>query len=81
MAADPGSLGGSLAPGLSQAEPKPYRSGAEAQGGLWGGREGDQLGSHAWLRAVPRGQVGNLRQASCPFFSEEGLWGWQGRGA
>ena len=42
-----GSPGGSLAPGLSQAELKPEGSGAEVGGGLWGVSRGHQPLSHA----------------------------------
>ena len=73
--------GGSLAPGLSQAELKPEGSGAEAGGGLWGGSGRHQPWSHARLGAAPGGWRRNLRQIrgqSCPFFSEEGVAGERG---
>lgn len=66
MAADLGSLGDSLAPGLSQAEPKPYGSGAEAQGRLGARSEGDRLGPHPWLWAVSRGWSENRGRSAAP---------------
>lgn len=71
--------GGSLAPGLSRAELRPEGLGP-GRGCTAGRAWGHQARSQAHCGADPGGQGRTQRQIggqSCPFFSEEGPWGWQ----